>query len=192
MAFILFNFNGNSSLIFISAESIIAGHEGSIFIPTSVPSASTPGKKRKAAEQLCDICAKTFTTDTGLHNHRAMEHDNNPRYKCGVCEKPFMIKSHLESHQMQHLNVRKSPEWIIKYNVWMYSSIYEWRTCNCYSTNYGKSLQTQHVISPVDTSPSLLKWWKSGVNWWHWCTMSPVDTRFSPISFHYKTCRSFI
>ena len=96
-------------------RTILAGHDGSIFVPSGAPTVSTPGKSPGSEshrgtvsenKKICDLCPKTFKSDSGLAAHKRMMHDQNPRYTCRICQQGFMVKMHHETHQLKHLGVR--------------------------------------------------------------------------------------
>ena len=104
--------------ILISGESILAGHDGSIFVPSGAPTVSSPGKSPSSEshrptkgtvsenKKICDLFPKTFKSDSGLAVQKRMMLDQNPRYTCRICQQGFMVKMHHETHQLKHLGVR--------------------------------------------------------------------------------------
>ncbi|KAI8120638.1 hypothetical protein FF38_04280 [Lucilia cuprina] len=50
----------------------------------------------------CDICNHKFATHKTLRMHVRTIHEDEPRFKCSFCSKPFRRKHHLEYHLKLH------------------------------------------------------------------------------------------
>ena len=51
----------------------------------------------------CEFCTYTCTSRSGFRDHQRLKHENNPRYKCEMCSKEFMLKNDYVSHVNKHL-----------------------------------------------------------------------------------------
>ena len=53
----------------------------------------------------CDECGKFYVQKSVLLDHIRLVHNKAPRYSCNVCNRGFMSKTLLQSHEMSHLKV---------------------------------------------------------------------------------------
>ncbi|XP_076107393.1 uncharacterized protein LOC143075721 [Mytilus galloprovincialis] len=55
----------------------------------------------RLVRHLCDVCGSSFATAGGLKEHSLRHADENPIYKCDICDAVFGWKCKLKSHEMK-------------------------------------------------------------------------------------------
>lgn len=92
-------------------------HRGARFIlapgstnPNPMIAPSTMGSDemeiRRKKLYTCDACHTTFTSTSGLKNHKKQVHLNIWKFECHICQKKFMFKEHYEGHMNMHFNIK--------------------------------------------------------------------------------------
>ena len=96
---------------------------------------------------LCDACDTTFTSTSGLKNHKKQVHLNKWKFECHICQKKFMFKEHYEGHMNMHFNIKafKCPNCPKKFAYKTGVSLHL-RNGSC--ENKRKDSQDEHVETP--------------------------------------------
>jgi len=64
------------------------------------PPSPVPPLKRHGERPVCDLCAKSFTSQKTLKRHRQTVHRQSGGFSCRVCDRRFYRREHLKKHDI--------------------------------------------------------------------------------------------
>lgn len=131
---------------YVSVSSALApGGKKQMHQPSTTASGEVEVRPRKL--YMCDACDTTFTSTSGLKNHKKQVHLNKWKFECHICQKKFMFKEHYEGHMNMHFNIKafKCPNCPKKFAYKTGVSLHL-RNGSCESRRSGS--QDEHVETP--------------------------------------------